>query len=87
MDVESTIEFILQQQAKTEVRMDRFQTQMDQLQTQMDGMRKLVRVGMRMIAKQGEQISQLAAAQQVTEVELQGLIDALRRGGNGHQSS
>jgi hypothetical protein len=87
MDVESTIEFILQQQAKTEVRMDRFQTQMDQLQTQMDGMRKLVRVGMRMIAKQGEQISQLAAAQQVTEVKLQGLIDALRRGGNGHQSS
>ena len=87
VDVESTIEFILQTQAKTEARMDRFQTQMDKLQTQMDAMRKLMRVGMRIIAKHSEQISQLAATQQVTEVKLQRLLDALHRGGNGHPTS
>ena len=31
-----------------------------------------------------EKITQLAAAQLVTEEKLQGLIEALKRGGNGH---
>jgi len=31
-----------------------------------------------------EKVTQLAAAQVVTEEKLQGLIDALKRGGNGH---
>jgi hypothetical protein len=39
---------------------------------------------MKMIVKQGESIKQLTEAQKVTEVKLQGLIEALRRGGNGH---
>jgi hypothetical protein len=38
---------------------------------------------MRMIVKNDEQIKELAAAQKVTETKLQGLIDVLRRGGNG----
>ena len=36
------------------------------------------------IAEFDEKMTQLAAAQLVTEEKLNGLIDALRRGGNGH---
>jgi hypothetical protein len=32
-----------------------------------------------------EKMTQVAAAQLITEERLKGLIDALRRGGNGHQ--
>lgn len=37
-----------------------------------------------MSVKQGESIKQLTEAQKVTEVKLQCLIEALRRGANGH---
>jgi hypothetical protein len=83
MDVERTMEFILQRQVKAE--------------GQMAAIRKLIHAGMRMIVKQGENVTKLAAAQKetevklrdlaaaqrVTETKLQGLIDSLRRGGNG----
>lgn len=86
MNVEKTMEFILQQQAKAE--------------SQMAALRTIVRAGMKMIVKQGEQIGKLAAgqkelteevknlarAQSITEAKLQGLIDATRRGGNGRHS-
>jgi hypothetical protein len=100
MDVEKTMEFILQQQAKAE--------------GQMAAIRKLIQTGMRMIVKQGEHIDRLAVTQEemataqkelaaaqkdlaaaqkdlaksqkVTETKLQGLIDALRRGRNGSHS-
>ena len=63
------MEFILQQQAKGE--------------GQMAAIRKLIRTGMQMIVKNEEHLKELATAQKVTETKLQGLIDALRRGGNG----
>ena len=86
MDVQKTMEFILQQQAKAE--------------SQMAAIRKLIQTGMRMIVKNEELIKkneesikelavahkELAAAQKITETKLQGLIDALRRGGNGRHS-
>ena len=86
MDVQKTMEFILQQQAKAE--------------GQMAAIRKLIQTGMRMIIKNEESIKELAAAQRqtetelkdlaaaqkVTETKLQGLIDAWRRGGNGRHS-
>jgi hypothetical protein len=86
MDVEKTMEFILQQQAKAE--------------GQMAAIRKLIQTGLRMIVKNEELIKkneesikelatahkELAAAQKVTESELQGLIDAWRRGGNGRHA-
>jgi hypothetical protein len=86
MDVQKTIEFILQQQAKAE--------------GQMAAIRKLIQTGMRMIVKNEELIKkneesikelatahkELAAAQKVTETKLQGLIDAWRRGGNGRHA-
>ena len=86
MDVQKTMEFILQQQAKAE--------------GQMAAIRKLIQTGMRMIVKNEELIKkneesiqelatahkELAAAQKVTETKLQGLIDAWRRGGNGRHA-
>ena len=93
MDVERTIEFILQNQANSE-------TRMAAMQTQMVGMQKLVQAGMRMLVKQGEnlnklavaqkelagEVKELAKAQRATETKLQGFIDSLRRGGNGRHS-
>lgn len=93
MDVQKTMEFILQQQAKAE--------------GQMAAIRKLIQTGMRMIVKNQESIKELAAshkelataqkvtetkmqelaeAQKVTEIKLKGLIDAWRRGGNGRHA-
>jgi hypothetical protein len=93
MDVQKTMEFILQQQAKAE--------------GQMAAIRKLIQTGMRMIVKNEELIKKnqesikelavaqkvtesklqdLAAAQKVTEVKLKSLIDAWRRGGNGRHA-
>jgi DNA-binding Xre family transcriptional regulator len=86
MDVQKTMEFILQQQAKAE--------------GQMAAIRKLIQTGMRMIVKNEESIKELAAAQKitetkmqelaeaqkVTEIKLKGLIDAWRRGGNGRHA-
>ena len=93
MNVEKTIEFILNQQAKAE--------------TQMASMRKLIVTGMKMVVKQGENIEklgekvdklsgevskltadvrELARAQRTTETKLQSFIDSLRRGGNGRHS-
>jgi hypothetical protein len=79
MDVQKTMEFILQQQAEAE--------------GQMAAIRKLVQTGMRMIVKNEElikknqeSIKELAAVQKVTETKLQGLIDAWRRGGNGRHA-
>jgi len=103
MDVEKTMEFILQQQAKTDAqiaivaeRQAKAEDRQAKADKQIAAILKLIQTGMRMIVKQGESIKQLrvelsqshkelADAQKVTEVKLQGLIDALRRGGNGHR--
>ena len=100
MNVEKTIEFILQQQARTE----QWQAKTE---GQLAAIRKLVQTGMKMLVQQGEQIKQLTAAQKelagaqketaaelaalarsqrVTETKLQSLIDSLRRGRNGGHS-
>jgi hypothetical protein len=90
MNVEKTMEFILQQQAKAEAERAKGELQMKAI-------RKLIQTGMRMIVKNEQQIKELtasqvkneqlikelAASQKVTEAKLQGLIDALRRGRNG----
>jgi predicted nucleic acid-binding Zn-ribbon protein len=94
MNVEKTMEFILQQQAKAEVQMAamreqqaRSEKQQAEQHTKIDrqiaAIQKLITTGMKMIVKQGDSIRQLAEAQKVTETKLQGLIDVLRRGGNG----
>ena len=94
MNVEKTMEFILQQQAKAEVQMAHMREQQARYEKQhaeqhaktdrqIAAIQKLIQVGMKMIVKQGESLKELADAQKVTERKLQGLIDALRRSGNG----
>jgi predicted nucleic acid-binding Zn-ribbon protein len=97
MNVEKTMEFILQQQAKAEVQMaamreqqeraEKRQAKTDQqlakTERQIAAIQKLIVAGMKMIVKQGASIKQLTEAQKVTETKLQRLIDALRHGGNG----
>jgi len=94
VDVEKTIEFILEHQAKTD--------------TQLEAIRKLIRVGMRMIVRIGQaqertdqqiakltdsqartdvKMAELADAQKVTEQKFQALLDTLRENRNGHERS
>ena len=94
MDVERTIEFILQQQARAHARQAQAEAKAER---QMAAIRKLIQTGMRMIVRNEELIKvtqaelrelaaaqkELAATQKVTETKLQGLIVALRRGRNG----
>lgn len=102
MNVERTIEYILQMQAKAEVEIAemrqrqakaelRSQQAEAKAQREMAAIRTLIRAGMKMIAKNDEHIKELRAvqkdlakAQKVTETNLQGLIDSMRRGGNGN---
>jgi hypothetical protein len=91
VDVEKTIEFILEQQTKTD--------------TQLEAIRKLIRVGMRMIVRIGQaqertdqqiakltdsqartdvKMAELADAQKVTEQKFQALLDTLPENRNGH---
>jgi len=97
MDVQKTMEFILRQQAKAEGEMAAMRQRQAESETkaerQMAAIRKLIQTGMRMIVKNDEQIAkneqqikELAAAQKITVAKLQGLIDALRRGGNGRKN-
>ena len=51
MDVEQTIEFILQSHAKSEARMAKADERMDKFDKRLDAMRKLVETGMRMLVK------------------------------------
>ena len=94
MDVQKTMEFILRQQARAEGEMAAMRQRQAEsegkAERQMAAIRKLIQTGMRMIVKNDEQIAkneqqikELAAAQKATETELRGLIVALRRGGNG----
>ncbi len=92
MDVEKTMELILQQQAKAETQIAAMGERQAKADKQIAAILKLIQTGMRMIVKQGENLNEiqqshkeLAQAQKVTEAKLQGLIDALRRGGNGHR--
>ena len=106
MDVERTIEFILQQQAKAEARAAQMEARAEEraaqyearaakaeakAERQMSAIRKLIQTGMKLIVKNEEMIKatqaelrELAAAQKVTEIKLQGFIASMRRGRNGN---
>ena len=79
------MEFILTTQAKTEVQVER-------LATRMDGITKIVRTGMKMLVRLGEDqrkmredLRTLAASQKRTEHTLQAFIASLHKGGNGRR--
>ena len=102
MNVEKTMEFILQQQAKAEVQMAAMREQQARAEKQhaeqhakidrkFAAIQKLITTGMKMIVRTEDSIRQLAeaqrdlaAAQKITETKLQGLIDVLKRSGNGN---
>jgi len=80
MDVERTIEFILQQQARSEVRQAQAEAKQAQAEAraerQMTAIRKLIQTGMRMIVRNEGLIKEVAAAQKATEAELRALAAA-----------
>jgi len=113
MDVQKTIEFILEQQAQSEARFAKIENHLTSIAERQDQaaeeraidkayLRHAVRLAIQearnerskrreMDAKWDEKITQLAAAQLVTEEKLQGLsltvdafIKSMHRGGNGH---
>ena len=107
MDVERTIEHILKLQAKAEARaekadarMDRAEARMDRLDRQMEGIQKLVRQGMRMLARNqtalgeliqaqkrtDQKLAELTQAQKATDKSLKAFIDSLRHGRNGRNN-
>jgi hypothetical protein len=94
VDVEKTIEFILNQQAKTEVALARLaesQQQTDALlkrsiraavQEARAERRRRQELREELLASQ----LKLAAAQRETEASLKAFVDSLRRAGNGHSN-
>jgi hypothetical protein len=87
VDVERTIQFILESQAKAEARMG-------VIDGRMDSITKLIKRGLRLLVTfQTETTSkfnalvdsqaELAEAQEVTELQLQLLFDTLRKNRNG----
>jgi hypothetical protein len=94
MDVERTIEFILQMQAKSEVRMDKFDKRMEAIRKLVQtGMKMLVKIDQNIIAlteaqrKTDESVLALTEAQRKTDRKFERLLDSLtKRRTNGHQT-
>ena len=63
MDIERTIEFILKSQARAEIRMEK-------MDGRLEGIAKLIRQGMRMLAKTDTTLAELAQAQKRTDARL-----------------
>ena len=85
MNVEKTIEFILQQQARTEVVLARITERQDRAEKSMNGIRGILKTGMRMLVRlesnvnrlEGK-IEQLSEAQKQTDKNLDRLIKSLQ---------
>ncbi|HXB71249.1 MAG TPA: hypothetical protein VNY05_23640 [Candidatus Acidoferrales bacterium] len=99
MDVERTIEFILEQQARNEGALARIEAGLDKSEAKLARtdalLSRAIKAGIRealaerrkrreMGSEFDRKMTQLAAAQLVTEEKLQGLIQSLQRGSNGH---
>lgn len=97
MDVEKTMEFLLDQAARADARMGRADARMDRAEARSDRefekIRKLFQVGARELAEQRRQqrevkaeLRRLAEAQTRTEKALALFLRSLGRGGgNGHR--
>ena len=90
MNVERTIEFILQSQARAETRLAKAEARAAKTDKRIDAIAKLVRQGMRMMVESKQDhtalrsdMRQLAQAQKATERSLKSFIDSLRHGRNG----
>ncbi|HEY6389765.1 MAG TPA: hypothetical protein VIX89_00730 [Bryobacteraceae bacterium] len=100
MDVERTMEFILQMQAKSEARMakvdermakaeermDKADKRMDKFDKRLAATLKLVQTGMKILFKIDQKLLALTEAQRKTDRKLDRLIDSwTKRRTNGHQ--
>ncbi|HUI80639.1 MAG TPA: hypothetical protein VLY24_22095 [Bryobacteraceae bacterium] len=90
MNVERTMEFILDAQAKQAASQLRHEARMDAIDKRLNGITKLLGQGMRLLVNVQEsqkvtaaELKELAAAQKATEKKLQRLIDIQSRR-NGH---
>ena len=70
MDVDRTIEFILDSQAKAEVRMDRLEKQVTATANLLRG---AIRVGAREVARSRQQTAELKESQRLTDEKLREL--------------
>jgi hypothetical protein len=87
VDIERTMQFIIDSQAKAEIRAEKADARVDamekRLDKRMDAITKLLQQGMRMLIKTDTKLAELAAAQKATDRSLKALIDSLRHGRNG----
>jgi hypothetical protein len=87
MDVEKTIEFILESQARLqalfEAHVGQANKEATQTKKQMAEIRQILRETAFVQQEQGRVLAQLAAAQKGTEAELKAFIKSLRHGTNG----
>jgi len=101
MDIQKTMEFILEQQAAMTARqaergerMAEHDKHMLKIDKRIDATTKLIQTGMRMLVKTDERLkaladAQLRAEQRSAEIDarLDRLIQALSRGSNGHKKN
>ena len=87
MNIERTIEFILENQARAEVRMEKAEIRAEErekkLDRRMDAVTKLVQQGMKAIVETQGQLKELAQAQKETERTLKAFIAGSRNGKSG----
>ena len=87
MNIERTIQFILESQAKAEMRMDRWEERADRsdarvaamekrLDRRMDAITKLLQQGMRILVKNQTEIAEIRKAQRCTDNKLAELAEA-----------
>lgn len=80
VDIERTIEFILESQTKAEIRMERSDTRVaameKRLDKRMDAITKLLQQGMRILGKTQTELAEVAKAQKRTDIKLAELAEA-----------
>jgi hypothetical protein len=86
MNVEQTIKFILESQARAETRADRADARADRADARLDRLEKKNEremAAIRKLLQQGmKSLAQLTAAQKETDRELRAFIQSLRNGGS-----
>ena len=99
MDVERTMDFILEQQAATSAALAEIAARQREMtawqgeiaawqaktERRLTAISKLLQTGMKMLVKTDEKLNEVAAAQKQTELNLNRLIGSQRRGSNGHK--
>lgn len=100
MDVERTMQFILETQARTTATIDELaerqrkaELRMDRFDRSLNGIRKLIQTGMKLmvqnqqaIKQNQEAIRELRLSQKATDKRLNSFLASMEKGGNGRGS-